>query len=128
MLALINYLDNHKLLLYAFLVGPCLGSFTAVFVERTKKRISLLGRSKCICGRELKISENIPIIGFLKIKGVSPCCNSKIPSFYLMYEIYFGLFFTILALISDSLFLLGLMFYLLSLLAYKVYFKLTKNN
>ena len=127
-LTIINYLDSHKLLLYAILVGPCLGSFTAVFVERTKKKISLLGRSSCACGRELKISENIPIIGFLKIRGISTCCNSKIPKFYLMFEIYFGLFFTTLALISDSLFVLGLLFYLLSLLTYKVIFKFSKNT
>ena len=46
-----------------------------------------MGRSKCACGRTLKITENIPVVGFLKTKGVAKCCQTKIPSWYFLAEL-----------------------------------------
>lgn len=73
--------------IYAFLLGASLASFLVVVGERGYKKLSINGRSKCICGRQLTWWENIPIISYLILKGVARCCKSKIPKYYLITEI-----------------------------------------
>lgn len=46
-----------------------------------------MGRSHCVCGRQLKWYENVPIIGWLRIGGKTKCCGEKLPVSYLMGEI-----------------------------------------
>ena len=68
-------------------LGGSLASFGCVVWERGKKKESINGRSECACGRQLTWYENIPIIGWLRIGGVTKCCNVKLPLHYLVTEI-----------------------------------------
>lgn len=68
--------------------GAITASFLCVVAERVPRKMSLGGRSHCACGRQLKWRENIPVIGWLRVGGVSRCCNSKIPVFYLAAELF----------------------------------------
>lgn len=86
------------LLLIAFGLGSSIASFLGVVVERRRKGESILGRSHCACGRQLKNTENIPVIGWLKIGGKTKCCNTKLPISYLLSEIALGLLFAGVAL------------------------------
>lgn len=60
-------------------------SFAGVVAERGW-RGAATGRSVCICGRELSATENIPVIGWLRSRGVAPCCGSAIPTRYVWTE------------------------------------------
>lgn len=77
----------------AFCLGASIASFLGVVVERGRKGESILGRSHCACGRQLKNTENIPVIGWLKIGGKTKCCNTKLPVSYLLSELGLGLLF-----------------------------------
>jgi len=75
---------------FASIFGLLLGSFAGVVFERVPQRRSLTGRSTCVCGRVLKVSENIPVLGFLRArKGVS-CCDTVVPLNYFVFELGFG--------------------------------------
>ncbi len=80
-------------LLFGFL-GASLSSFASVVKERTKRHESINGRSHCVCGRQLKWYENVPIIGWLRIGGITKCCNAKLPASYLIGEIVGFLIFS----------------------------------
>lgn len=77
------------------MLGASLSSFTSVVIERTKRGESINGRSHCVCGRQLKWYENIPIIGWLRIGGVTKCCSTKLPVSYLVGEIVMFFVFAI---------------------------------
>jgi prepilin signal peptidase PulO-like enzyme (type II secretory pathway) len=68
--------------------GALNASFLCVVAERVPRGLSLGGRSKCVCGRQLKLSENIPIFGWLRARGKATCCGATLPRFYLWAELY----------------------------------------
>lgn len=76
------------LLFFAF--GASIGSFLAVVFERVPKGEPITGRSHCACGRQLKATENIPVIGWIKTGGRAKCCGAKLPARYLVFEIACG--------------------------------------
>ena len=80
--------------LWAGLFGASIGSFLVVLGERSFKKISVNGRSQCICGRQLQWYENIPVASFLALKGKSMCCKTSIPVHYLLLEIFLALAWT----------------------------------
>lgn len=43
-------------------------------------------RSTCVCGRQLLWWENIPVFGWLLLRGVARCCKSRIPQRYVITE------------------------------------------
>jgi prepilin signal peptidase PulO-like enzyme (type II secretory pathway) len=67
--------------------GACVGSFLAVVAERLPAKQSLMGRSHCVCGRQLLMLENIPIFSFTALRGRSRCCKVTIPAWYLLCEV-----------------------------------------
>lgn len=77
-------------------LGASLASFGCVVYERGKKKESINGRSACACGRQLKWYENVPIIGWLRIGGVTKCCGVKLPKHYLVTEIVGFIVFAII--------------------------------
>lgn len=81
----------------AFALGACIASFLGVVIERVPKKESIMGRSHCACGRQLKWYENIPVIGWLSIGGTAKCCGAKLPVWYLLFEIALGVVFAIVA-------------------------------
>lgn len=85
---------------YGFIIGACLASFLCVCVERKARGESISGRSHCVCGRQLKNSENVPIFGWLKSGGKAKCCGSQIPKFYVIAEIVFAIIFATLGAVA----------------------------
>jgi prepilin signal peptidase PulO-like enzyme (type II secretory pathway) len=72
---------------YVGSVGACLASFGCVAAERVPAGRSLLGRSSCVCGRRLKVTENVPLIGYLRCRGTARCCGAILPRRYLIAEV-----------------------------------------
>lgn len=73
--------------LFGAYLGAVFASFYCVVFERVPKGLVLTGRSMCICGRQLKARENLPIIGWLASRGRARCCGARIPTHYLIAEI-----------------------------------------
>ena len=68
----------------AFL-GAVVASYLGVVAERGW-RGSADGRSVCVCGRQLRGIENIPVVSWLALRGRSSCCGSPIPVRYVVSE------------------------------------------
>lgn len=64
---------------FAVLLGACFASFFGVVAERVPRRQSLNGRSLCACGRTLGPGELIPVLSYLRVRGVARCCATRIP-------------------------------------------------
>jgi len=77
---------------YDTILGGVLGALTASFLcvcsERIPKGASIGGRSMCVCGRQLRWRENVPILGWLLCKGTARCCQAKIPVRYVLAEAF----------------------------------------
>jgi len=85
--------------IFSGLIWACFASFAGVIGERVPAGKSIGGRSVCVCGRELLNSENVPVLGYLSVKGRTSCCNQKLPIRYFLTETFslllgfiFGLF------------------------------------
>lgn len=72
------------------LIGLVLASFGCVVAERVPRGESINGRSHCSCGRTLSWYENVPVLGWLRVRGVARCCGARIPSHYVVTETVFG--------------------------------------
>lgn len=77
---------------YGLLLGSGFASFILVVSERVPAGESINGRSHCVCGRQLKVRENVPIAGWLAVGGRARCCGAKLPARYLAWEIVSGVF------------------------------------
>jgi len=77
--------------IYQFSLGGIFGaifsSFYSLIFYRVPKYESINGRSRCNCGKIIPFYENIPILGYLFLKGKSSCCNTNIPKFLVISEI-----------------------------------------
>jgi len=77
---------------YDTILGGVLGAITASFLcvcsERLPKGASIGGRSMCVCGRQLRWRENVPILGWLLCNGTARCCQAKIPVRYVLAETF----------------------------------------
>jgi leader peptidase (prepilin peptidase)/N-methyltransferase len=64
----------------AFLVGACIGSFLNVVIHRLPRGESIVSpRSRCPgCGREIRASENIPIVSYILLRGKCAGCGGAI--------------------------------------------------
>jgi leader peptidase (prepilin peptidase)/N-methyltransferase len=72
----------------AVLVGACAGSFLNVCVHRWPKERSVMRpRSRCTqCGYQLQWNDNIPIVGWLLLRGRCRCCDERISPRYPIVE------------------------------------------
>lgn len=75
-----------------FALGACVGSFYNVIVYRMPRGISLLNPpSHCpICKKHIPIYLNLPIIGWLMLRGKSACCKQPISVIYPIGETLCG--------------------------------------
>lgn len=85
--------------LLLILLGLAIGSFVSVITYRIPKGEDfILGRSYCdSCKKELRWSDNIPLLSFLLYQGKSRCCDKKISPRYPLIELstvagFFGLY------------------------------------
>lgn len=72
----------------AFLLGACVGSFLNVVIYRLPRGESIVfPGSRCpACGRAIRALENIPILGFLLLRGRCAGCGSPISARYPLVE------------------------------------------
>ena len=80
-------------LIVFFGVGACVGSFYNVIVYRMPRGISLINPpSHCpLCKKRIPIRYNLPIVGWLWLRGKSACCKQPISVIYPIGEALCGL-------------------------------------
>jgi leader peptidase (prepilin peptidase)/N-methyltransferase len=73
----------------AFLVGLAVGSFMTVVVARVPEKESVLRpRSRCpACGTEIANRDNVPVLGWLLLRGRCRACGNRISVVYPIVEI-----------------------------------------
>jgi prepilin signal peptidase PulO-like enzyme (type II secretory pathway) len=69
------------------LLAAMLASFGAVLAERIPRGESIRGRSHCVCGEQLKPRHLIPILSWLATSGRARCCDTAIPTRYVLSEV-----------------------------------------
>ena len=76
-----------------FSLGACVGSFYNVIVYRMPRGISLINPpSHCpLCKKRIPIRYNLPIVGWLWLRGKSACCHQPISVIYPIGEALCGL-------------------------------------
>jgi len=81
-----------------FILGASVGSFLNVVVYRLPAGISLLHPpSRCpVCFHALKKRENIPVLGWLWLRGQCAHCATRIPPRYPMVEAATGFLFALI--------------------------------
>lgn len=83
---------------FFFAAGAAVGSYLNVIIYRIPRKIPLaLSRSKCPkCGSPILSSDNIPIIGWLRLKGRCRACQAPISARYPIIETLVAVIFLIL--------------------------------
>lgn len=86
----------------AGLVGACVGSFLNVVIHRLPQQEpaqrSLGGRSRCPhCGQGIRWFDNIPVLGWLLLRGRARCCGGRIALRYPAVELLTAALFWFLA-------------------------------
>jgi leader peptidase (prepilin peptidase) / N-methyltransferase len=91
----ITVLIDSILGLFSFVLGACVGSFLNVVAYRIPAELSLLWPpSRCPrCLSALGATENIPILGWLRLKGRCKHCQAPISVRYPIVEAITGLLF-----------------------------------
>jgi leader peptidase (prepilin peptidase)/N-methyltransferase len=82
-------------LLFAFAFGACAGSFVHVVAWRMPEGMSVVSPpSRCpVCGYRLPWYDNIPVLGWLRLRGRCAACHVAIPARYVLSEVAMGLLF-----------------------------------
>jgi len=92
--------------LWVITVGACVGSFLNVVVYRLPLRKSLVHPpSHCpVCGHSIRWHDNVPVFGWLTLRGKCRDCRSPISVRYPCVEGFCGLFFGGVFILLDQLF------------------------
>lgn len=87
---MLNSYNLYIIYIIFFIIGGLFGaifsSFYSLVIYRIPRNQSLLGRSICLCGKVIKIKNNIPILGYIMLKGKASCCSYKIPINFFIFE------------------------------------------
>lgn len=83
----------HAIFIFAF--GACVGSFVNVVAIRLPMGMGLVQPpSRCpVCGRRLSWHENIPIIGWIVVRGRCRTCGTRVSPMYPAVELLMGALF-----------------------------------
>lgn len=83
--------------LWLFAVGGCVGSFLNVVMLRGSKGEDVVFRpSGCpVCGHRIRKRHNLPIIGYLLLRGRCYDCMTSIPIRYFLWELAWGILFAV---------------------------------
>jgi leader peptidase (prepilin peptidase)/N-methyltransferase len=78
---------------FVFMLGASFGSFLNVCISRWPEGLSVVKpRSRCPkCGHQIRASENIPILGWLMLRGRCSGCGDRISVQYPIVELLVGL-------------------------------------
>ncbi len=81
--------------LWIFTLGACLGSFLNVVIYRLPAGLKLGSPpSRCpVCETRIERRDNVPIIGWLRLRGRCRTCGTKISPRYPIIELLVGLLF-----------------------------------
>jgi prepilin signal peptidase PulO-like enzyme (type II secretory pathway) len=84
---------------WLLVIGACFGSFLNVVIYRLPQGMSLLyPPSRCPgCSKRIRSSDNVPVIGWLRLGGRCRDCGTRISARYPLIEASVGLFFFSLA-------------------------------
>jgi leader peptidase (prepilin peptidase)/N-methyltransferase len=86
------------ILSWLFVFGSCIGSFLNVVIYRTPRGMSLWGSSRCPrCCVRIPAWDNLPVFGWLKLRGRCRTCRLPIAVRYPLVELTVGLVILILA-------------------------------
>jgi len=85
--------------IFAFLLGGVIASFLGVVGERLPRHETLGGTSHCVCGEKLGAG-NVPIFGWLFLRGRASCCGAKIPARYVLTEAGLALVWCFIAVVA----------------------------
>lgn len=92
-------MNNHMtifILIFIFLIGLVIGSFTNCFIWRLHKDESLWGRSYCPkCRKNIAWYDNLPIISYFFLNRKCRHCKKKISIQYPAVELATGLLFLV---------------------------------
>ena len=82
-------------LVFAFAFGASAGSFINVVAWRMPQGMSVVSPpSRCpTCGFRLKWHHNLPIIGYLRLRGRCAACGVRFGPHYVMVELAMGMIF-----------------------------------
>ncbi len=82
-------------IVFAFAFGACAGSFIHLVAWRMPEGLSVISPpSRCpVCGYRLPWYDNLPILGWLRLRGRCGACGVRIPARYVLSEIAMGLLF-----------------------------------
>lgn len=84
--------------LWFFVFGSMVGSFINVVVWRMPRGVSVVSRgSACpYCTARIKLADNIPVFGWIKLRGRCRVCHLPISPRYPIVEALFGLVFLLM--------------------------------
>lgn len=83
--------------LLSFLFGASIGSFVQVIVTRLHVAPITKSRSKCLsCGETLRVSDLVPVLSYIFLKGKCRYCKVKFGVSALVIEVIFGVTFALL--------------------------------
>ncbi len=83
-----------------FCIGACVGSFLNVCILRIPKGESIVRPpSHCACGKPIKWFDNIPILGWILLRGKARCCGARISFRYPFVEALTAVTFLIMWLV-----------------------------
>ena len=76
-------------------IGACVGSFLNVVAHRLPRGISVVWKpSHCPqCGKPIRWHDNVPVVGWLRLRGRCRDCHEPIPPRYAIVEAVTGLLF-----------------------------------
>lgn len=67
--------------------GACIGSFLNVVAYRLPKKMGIIGDSKCpSCGSKIDGADNVPVLGWLRLRGRCRACSLPIAAQYPLVE------------------------------------------
>ena len=70
------------------IIGLAIGSFLNVLIVRLPINKNILTSSVCLhCNVKIEKKYNIPIFGYLFLRGISSCCQRSLPKRYLIVEL-----------------------------------------
>lgn len=90
--------------LFSIVFAVAMGSFATVLVARVPVGESILGRSKCpSCSNQLPVWDNIPILGYFRLRGKCSHCRARISKIYPAVEIAVASMAAVVVVISPGL-------------------------
>ncbi len=76
-------------IVFAIVIGLCMGSFSSVVLARSEREESIGGRSRCpYCTKSLGIFELIPLVSYLVQRGKCRGCGTHITLRYPLLELF----------------------------------------